>query len=94
MGIIILIIWFVILLLFIKWEHPHTSGKFYDAIYYPHISHSIVWCYVGLTHTVLSFIGVKPTNGGSLVILLFAFWQFWRAIRLFSAYRKNETVRF
>lgn len=99
MSAIGLIIWFALLIVFFMWSDKHSfkvpgSGHHAETTYYPHISHSISWGYVGITFIIVPIFAVETTNGGSLIACLLGIWQMSRAFKLYSAYVRNVDIEF
>ena len=86
-------LWLSGLFLLWRWQDPHVSsrGRFGGTTYSPHISHSLSWLYFSLSTALAAvFFSISSNHPGPLLLLVFALGQFWYAIRLFIAWRRNE----
>lgn len=89
--------WLAGLLLLWRWQSPHqySRGQFGETTYFPHISHFITWLYVGATTVVIAVLGAESSSHpGPLLLLLFAAWHLWCAIKLFYGWARNLDVTF
>lgn len=96
---LIAIAWFILLTLLSIWSDKHSfnfpdSGQHAPTTYHPHISHSILWGYLGCTFTLGPILAAATTHGGSLLICILGFWHLSRSLKLFNAYSKGINIIF